>query len=306
MKLFKKIAVVTFSLILELMIGAIFIGGVAWWFDDGLYLPGFSATRSTAPIAYESRPTNGKRDVLFADGRIEQLTDHEIREPGFDPDPLTRKERTSQREEREKKEEDDFIKRNQEKLAQNEKEKEEKAKREREKINKEVEKAWEEMARKQKEFEEQQRRVRQQEDDEIEKDYREMDQKRKEIEEKQQTERAKPKPSGPARGGKVNPRTTPGTRALRANVSLRYSYPQSYPGAPTNKISVQYAAIELLKQAGVEHDFKKSQANVRELARRWITPNIVDQPCATALAQVLGSVGLTYELVGNKVVLKRK
>lgn len=43
--------------------------------------------RSTNVIAYESRPTNGKRYVLFSDGRIEQLTDVQLREVQVDPNP---------------------------------------------------------------------------------------------------------------------------------------------------------------------------------------------------------------------------
>jgi hypothetical protein len=94
--------------------------------------------------------------------------------------------------------------------------------------------------------------------------------------------------------------------SLRRKVSLKAPYPQSDPGAPTDKISVQYAVMEILKQAGVEYDFKQSQANAGELARRWVTPNIVQRPCDTALNQILGSVGLTYEVANGKVVLKRK
>jgi serine/threonine protein kinase len=93
---------------------------------------------------------------------------------------------------------------------------------------------------------------------------------------------------------------------LQRNVTLRSPYPSSYPGAPRNKISVQYAVMELLRQAGGRYDFQKSQANVGELARRWVTPNVVNESCESALSQILGPLGLTYELVGGEVVLERK
>ena len=91
-----------------------------------------SNTRSTYIVAYESKPANGKRYALYADGRIEHLTDNEIEATGTDPDPLTSMERAASSEEKEKRENDDFVRRSQEKLAQDEKEREEKAKRDRE------------------------------------------------------------------------------------------------------------------------------------------------------------------------------
>jgi hypothetical protein len=202
-----------------------------------------------------------------------------------------------------------------EEFAKKQKEFEEKQREVREKTEKELEKAKEEMVKKQKEFEEQQRKERRQQEEEIDRKYRETERKREKprssvssprSEGNPEKQKSKPKSSASTPTSVGNPRTTLSASDWQAHVSLKTPYPQSYRGAPTDRISVQYAAIELLKQAGIEYDFKKSQANVGELARRWIQPNIVDQPCATALDQVLGSVGLTYELVDSKVVLKRK
>jgi hypothetical protein len=116
-----------------------------------------------------------------------------------------------------------------------------------------------------------------------------------------------PEQSPPPRS--EEPGKPPASPALpKVKVSLKAPYPQSYPGAPTDKISVQYAVMEILKQAGLEplYDFKKSQANVGALARKWVTPHIVDQPCESALKDLLDPLGLSYELTNGKVILRRK
>jgi hypothetical protein len=92
--------------------------------------------------------------------------------------------------------------------------------------------------------------------------------------------------------------------SLRATVSLKAPYPQSYPGAPTDKISLQYAVIELVRQAGLKYDFKGSQVNIGELARKWVRPRIEARPLATALDGLLKPWGLTYQLTGTTVVLR--
>jgi hypothetical protein len=96
--------------------------------------------------------------------------------------------------------------------------------------------------------------------------------------------------------------------AMKRKVTLKAPYPLSYPGAPTDRLSVQYAVMELLKQANVptRYDFNKSQANVGELARRWVYPNVIDRPCDAALQEVLSPLGLTLDLESGKFVLKRK
>ncbi len=64
--------------------------------------------------------------------------------------------------------------------------------------------------------------------------------------------------------------------------------------------------MEVLRQCGVEYDFRQSQVNVGPAARQWITPRIVSIPCDKALNQILDPVGLTYDVVNGKVVLKQK
>src|SRR6185437_820838 len=52
---------------------------------------------------------------------------------------------------------------------------------------------------------------------------------------------------------------------LATKVTLAKPYPLSYDGADSNRISVQYAVIELGKQAGLGYDFSTSQANAGEV-----------------------------------------
>jgi hypothetical protein len=94
--------------------------------------------------------------------------------------------------------------------------------------------------------------------------------------------------------------------ALNQKVSLKSPYRQSYEGAPTDRISVQYAAADLLKQVGVDYDFEKSRANLDDLARRWVTPNITGETCEAALEMLLRPLDCRYDVENGKVVLKRK
>jgi formylglycine-generating enzyme required for sulfatase activity/serine/threonine protein kinase len=116
----------------------------------------------------------------------------------------------------------------------------------------------------------------------------------------------------PAPATRRPPTTKPPSRAhgvraaLQHKVTLKPPYPRSYPGAATDRMSVQYAVIELLKQARLGYDFKQSQANVGELARRWVRPQIVNVPCDKALEQLLGPLGLTYQVTKGKAILRRR
>lgn len=94
--------------------------------------------------------------------------------------------------------------------------------------------------------------------------------------------------------------------ALRKKVSLTLPYPQSSAGTPTDRISVQYAVAEIVKQVEVEYNLEKSRANLGDLARRWVTPTITGETCETALAKLLDPLGLSYEVENGKVVLNRK
>jgi hypothetical protein len=97
-----------------------------------------------------------------------------------------------------------------------------------------------------------------------------------------------------------------GSELTKKRVTLKAPYPASYQGAPTNRLSVQYAVKEISKQAGVDYDFQKSQANIGELARRWVTPNIVDMQCDQALEGILSPLGIAFDVEDNKIILRRK
>ena len=90
---------------------------------------------------------------------------------------------------------------------------------------------------------------------------------------------------------------------LGAKVSLTKPYPPAYEGAKTDKISVQYAVTALGKQAGLGYDFKASQTNVGKASRKFITPKIEGISLRKALKNILGPLGLSYEVRDGKIVL---
>lgn len=92
---------------------------------------------------------------------------------------------------------------------------------------------------------------------------------------------------------------------LNTPVSLSAPYPASYQGAPQDKISVQYAVMEVVKQAGLRYDFDTSRRNTDPICRQFIMPNIQNQPCRQALTSILRPVGLTYRITNGVVVLEK-
>jgi len=92
---------------------------------------------------------------------------------------------------------------------------------------------------------------------------------------------------------------------LNERVSLNRPYPESYQGAPTDKISVQYAVIEVLKQVGASYNWGDSFRNTDPICRRWIRPSIQNLTCEEALREILDPVGLTFQIIRGKVVLTR-
>ena len=95
------------------------------------------------------------------------------------------------------------------------------------------------------------------------------------------------------------------TQTERKAVTLTKPYPTSYKGATTDKIAVQYAVIELGKQAGLDYNWDASFKNTDPICREWVYPDIKNKPFRTAMKELLGPAGLTYELRENKIVLKR-
>ncbi|MCH8828044.1 MAG: hypothetical protein IID45_00550 [Planctomycetes bacterium] len=94
--------------------------------------------------------------------------------------------------------------------------------------------------------------------------------------------------------------------AVNKKVSLTAPYPASYKGAPRDKISVQYAVIEIAKQVGLRYDFKSSYANTNPICRRWVRPRIRNQTYQKALVSILRPVGLTYRITNGVIVLRRR
>lgn len=91
------------------------------------------------------------------------------------------------------------------------------------------------------------------------------------------------------------------------NITLIPPYPPSYPGAPTDRISVQYAVIEVARQAGIGYEWNTSAGYAEPVRRLWIAPVISNQPLSRALEMILGPVNLTYTISGGKIIIgKRK
>ncbi len=86
-------------------------------------------------------------------------------------------------------------------------------------------------------------------------------------------------------------------------VTLVPPYPAGYPGAPTDRISVQYAVIAVADQAGIGYDWNTSFIYTDPVCREWIAPVIVNRPFAQALETILGPVKLTYTISKGKIIL---
>jgi len=89
------------------------------------------------------------------------------------------------------------------------------------------------------------------------------------------------------------------------NVTLVAPYPTDYPGAPSDKISVQYAVIAIAKQTGISYDWDTSFKNADPVCRQWIAPVIIRQSFPRALDMVLRPVNLKYTISNGKITLGR-
>ena len=93
--------------------------------------------------------------------------------------------------------------------------------------------------------------------------------------------------------------------AFNKRITLQRPYASSYAGAPTDKLSVQYAVIAICEQIGIAYQWDKSQANTEPLNRRWIRPHFVDVPARQALTEILRPMGLTFETDESGLYLQR-
>lgn len=55
-------------------------------------------------------------------------------------------------------------------------------------------------------------------------------------------------------------------------VNLLKPYPKSYDDAPTDKIPVQYAVIQIARQAGYKYNWDTSYNNTNPDCRKWSAP----------------------------------
>jgi len=86
-------------------------------------------------------------------------------------------------------------------------------------------------------------------------------------------------------------------------VTLLPPYPANYPGAPRDKISVQYAVIAVADQAGIRYDWDTSFRHTDPVCRQWIAPVILNRPFAKAMEIILTPVNLTYTIANGKIIL---
>jgi hypothetical protein len=92
---------------------------------------------------------------------------------------------------------------------------------------------------------------------------------------------------------------------LATKVTLTKPYPLHFAGDESDRITVQYAVVELAKQAKLGYDWDASQANAGEVCRKYITPTIEGIPLREALDKILTPEALAYDIRGGKIVLKK-
>jgi len=108
-------------------------------------------------------------------------------------------------------------------------------------------------------------------------------------------------------GGKPAPAALESVEAaLNVRVTLQAPYPDYRAGPPTEKISIQYAVIEVARQAGLRYNWKQSYENTNPICRRFIKPDIRDEKCSDALNGILDPAGLRYTIVDGEIVLEKK
>ena len=95
-------------------------------------------------------------------------------------------------------------------------------------------------------------------------------------------------------------------RELEMLITLRPPYAECYPGAPTDRLSIQYAMVDLCKQVGLKYGFGESSEHAEGKERRWVRPTFERVPLKQALAQMLDPHGLTYTVDEATVILKPK
>ena len=102
----------------------------------------------------------------------------------------------------------------------------------------------------------------------------------------------KPQPALPA----ATPSAAPADARLDAKVKFA-----------AKQASVQDIVQSLAQQAGLGYERKKSFAQTDPLCRRWVNNVAIEgKPCREALDQILGPVGLRYQVEHDAIVLSRR
>jgi len=93
---------------------------------------------------------------------------------------------------------------------------------------------------------------------------------------------------------------------LDKTVTLEAPYSDGLSDSGSDRISVQHAVMQVLKQVGVEYNWSKSFSNTKPECQRYVRPDIRGLPCRAALDAILAPVNLTWEVEEGQVVLKRR
>lgn len=87
--------------------------------------------------------------------------------------------------------------------------------------------------------------------------------------------------------------------------NLRPPYSPPYAHARTDRLSVQYAVMNICQQVGLHYQWEKSQLAVSPANRAWVKPDISDIPAREALEQLLHPLGISYQVDRDGLSLVR-
>ena len=106
----------------------------------------------------------------------------------------------------------------------------------------------------------------------------------------------------------ANPKSLPNSKigAATKTVTLTRPYPNINAGTTDKKIAIQYAVIEIARQAELKYDFEASKANTAPVCRQYIQPEIENQPYDLALTNILAPFGLSFTEKSGTIVLIRR
>ncbi|HOX37939.1 MAG TPA: thermonuclease family protein [Candidatus Brocadiia bacterium] len=87
---------------------------------------------------------------------------------------------------------------------------------------------------------------------------------------------------------------------------VSYRPPFDFGSGPANRITITQAVHLVLNQVGVTYDAAESEKRLGPAATRYAKPILEPKPCHAALAEILGPAGFTFEVVDNRVVVRRR